>query len=289
MSASGGRRVLLGAAGLHMVTQSALAPFYPELFRSAYGVRDLAATGAFLILCQLAAIVALPLWGRATRHVPLPRLVTAGQGAAVLLAASLAFAPGYAVFTALSVALVAAKAVVLLAYPALARSHPRGLGPGVVQYVAVLHVAAIAATLLGTVVVSVPEPRLALPLLAVVETVLLGACVALLRGQARRRPPEDAGPAAAVSGTPDRRALARLAGFVLVNAAAVYAVRPYFTEYAAQGGASTFVAALLFLLPHAAVLAVLPAAGALRLRLGPRLLPAALALAAAGLDRKSVV
>lgn len=277
--------MLLGAAGLHMVTQSALAPFYPVLFRSAYGVRELAATGTFLLACQLAAVVALPLWGRAARRVALPRLVTAGQGAAVLLACSLALAPSYPVFTALSVALVAAKAVVLLAYPAIARGHRGGLARGVVQYVMVLHAAAIAATLLGTVVVTVPQPRWALPLLAVAETVLLGACVALLR-QRRRTGAAAAAPAAAQSAAPvvaRRSALLRPAVLVLVNAVAVYCVRPYFTEYAADGGVPTGVAAVLFLLPHVAVLAVLPAAEGLRRRCGPLLLPLACLPAAAGL------
>ncbi|MFV2121102.1 hypothetical protein ACE14D_22745, partial [Streptomyces sp. Act-28] len=158
MTGARGRPVLLAAAGLHMVTQSALAPFYPALFRAAYGVEPLAATGFFLVLCQVSAVVALPLWGRASRRVPLARLVTAGQSAAVLLAAALVLAPSYAVFTGVSVLLVAAKAVVLLAYPGLARSHPRGVLPGVVQYVGVLHAASAAATLLGGAVVSVPGP-----------------------------------------------------------------------------------------------------------------------------------
>ncbi|HWM35767.1 MAG TPA: hypothetical protein VNS49_01435 [Streptomyces sp.] len=301
-AATGGtaRPVLLGAAGLHMVTQTALAPFYPALFRSAYGIRDLAATGLFLMLCQLAAVIVLPLWGRATRHVPLARLVTAGQAAAVLLAGALSLAPSYLVFTLLSVALIMAKSVVLLAYPAVARSHPKGLLCGVVQYVAVLHVAAVGATVLGTVVVAVPDPRAALPLLAVAEAVLLGACVMLLRV---RREPAFSRPSAAqepvaahepvaaqepVAASRPSRALVRLAVFVLVNFVAVTAVRPYFTEYAAEGGASITSASLLFVLPHLAVLAVLPATRTLRRRFGGRLLPMALALAAAGLLEQAV-
>lgn len=286
VTAPGCRPVLLAAAGLHMVTQSALAPFYPQLFREVYGVRELAATGTFLMICQCAAVIALPLWGRATRRVPLAPLVTAGQGAAVLLAGSLAFAPTYEVFTAVSVALIAAKSVVLLAHPALARTHPRGLMPGIVQYVAVLHAAAVAATLLGTVVVSVPDPRVALPLLAVVETLLLGACVVMLRAGARTATPGPTAPPEAPrvpAGGPRAAGMLRLAAFVLVNAVAINAVRPYFTEYAASGGAGTVGAATLFLLPHLAVLAVLPAARTLRRRLGPWLLPVALGLAAAGL------
>ncbi|MDI3423022.1 hypothetical protein [Streptomyces luteolus] len=274
------RGVLLCAAGLHMATQSALAPFYPKLFREAFGVREFGATGGFLMVCQLAAIVSLPLWGRATRRYPLARLVTAGQSAAVLLAASLALAPNFPTFTVLSVLLIAAKSVVLLAYPSIARSHAKGLFPGVLQYVAVLHGASIAATLLGTVVVTVPNPRLALPLLAVAELALLLLLSAVGRRSAGRngwaQPP-------APGTQSDKLKLAYLAAFVLAYAVAVYAVRPYFTEYATDGGTSTQTAALLFVLPHAAVLAVLPAAKLLRAKLGSALLPTALALGAASL------
>ncbi|WP_157901777.1 hypothetical protein, partial [Streptomyces kanasensis] len=283
MTGAHGRPVLLAAAGLHMVTQSALAPFYPALFRAAYGVEALAATGLFLVVCQVSAVVALPLWGRACRRVPLARLVTAGQTAAVLLSAALVLAPSYAVFTGVSVLLVAAKAVVLLAYPGLARSHPRGVLPGVVQYVAVLHAASVAATLLGGLVVSVPDPRTALPLLAVVEAVLLVACLRLLRPAAG--PTGAAGPAAPAGGD-----VWRLAGYVLLTAVAVYAARPYFTEYVTDAGASAGTATLLFVLPHLAVLALLPVAGRLRARLGGRpLLRYGMLVAAAGLTAQAAV
>lgn len=281
MTAEHGRPVLLAAAGLHMVTQSALAPFYPALFRAAYGVEALTATGLFLVVCQVSAVVALPLWGRASRRVPLARLVTVGQSAAVLLAAALVFAPSYAVFTGVSVLLVAAKAVVLLAYPGLARSHPRGLLPGVVQYVAVLHAAAVAATLLGGAVVSVPDPRTALPLLALLEAVLLVACVRVLRpGRALSAP---------TGGGRAEPGILRLAGYVLVTTVAVYAARPFFTEYVTGAGASPGAATALFVLPHLAVLALLPAAVRLRRGLGTRLLPCGLLLAAAGLAVQAAV
>ncbi|URM89161.1 hypothetical protein LUW75_03090 [Streptomyces sp. MRC013] len=286
MTEGRGRPVLLAAAGLHMVTQSALAPFYPALFRAAYGVEALAATGLFLVLCQASAVVALPLWGRASHRVPLARLVTAGQSAAVLLAAALVLAPSYAVFTGVSVLLVAAKAVVLLAYPGLARSHPRGVLPGVVQYVAVLHAASVAATLLGGAVVSVPEPRSALPLLALLEAVLLAACLRVLRPGAGAPAGGGGAPGAgpAVGG-----GVWRLAVYVLLTAVAVYAARPYFTAYATGSGASAATAAVLFLLPHLAVLALLPAAARLRGRLGGRLLRYGMLVAAAGLAAQAAV
>ncbi|MCP9956694.1 hypothetical protein [Streptomyces sudanensis] len=285
MTGGRGRPVLLAAAGLHMVTQSALAPFYPALFRAAYGVEAPAATGAFLVLCQVSAVAALPLWGRAGRRVPLARLVTAGQSAAVLLAGALVLAPSYAVFTGVSVLLVAAKAVVLLAHPGLVRSHPRGVLPGVVQYLAVLHAAAVAATLLGGAVVSVPDPRSALTLLALLEAALLAACLRVLRPAAGARAggTVPSGPGRAAGG------VRRLAGYVLLTTVAVYAARPYFTAYATGAGASTGTAAVLFLLPHVAVLALLPAAARLRGRLDGRLLRYGMLLAAAGLAAQAAV
>jgi MFS family permease len=64
---------------------------------------------------------------------------------------------------------------------------------------------------------------------------------------------------------------------------AAAAVRPFYVELARAEGASLAGGAVLFMLASAAALAVLPLARPLRRRLGPALLPTALAAGAAGL------
>lgn len=272
-SRPGSRHVLLFAAAMHMVTETALAPFYPALFRVAFGVQDFAATGWFLALSRVAAVVALPLWGLAARRARLSRLVLFGQSAAVVLTGALALAPSFAVFTAIGMALVAAKSVVLLAHPRVAGAHPAGLTAGVCQYVAVLHGATALAAVLGAGIVSVPDPMRALPLLAVAEAGLLVACLVAFRG-----PVPEAGPG--TSSAPSR--VAPLALVVLLFALAGAVVRPFFTEFAAAGGASEPMGALLFVTAHLAALVAV-----LRIRAVPRL-PGPAALAAAGLLLQAV-
>ncbi|GAA2362442.1 hypothetical protein GCM10009854_47640 [Saccharopolyspora halophila] len=261
-----------------MVTETALAPFYPALFRTAFDVHDFAATGWFIALSRISAIVAIPLWGLATRRWRIEHLVLAGQAVAVVLAACLALAPTYAAFAAIGIALVAVKAVVLLAYPKIAGTHRDGLLPGVRQYVVVLQGAIVAASGLGTLIVSVPNPRQALPLLAVIEAGLLLLCAVALRTR-------EAGPAPAprVPGLP-RRALVPLAALVLGYALAGALVRPYFTEFAVAAGFSELAAGSLFVAAHAAALA---AVARIRTR-APRLV-VPFALAAAGLAVQAMV
>lgn len=261
-----------------MITETALAPFYPALFRAAFDVHDYAATGYFIAFSRIAAIAAIPLWGLATRRWRIEHLVLIGQAAAVLLTACLALAPTYAAFVAVGTALVAVKAVVLLAYPKIAGTHPDGLLPGVRQYVMVLQGAIVVASGLGTLIVSVPDPRQALPLLAVIEAGLLGFCAVALRSrEARPAPP------ARVPGLP-RRALVPLAALVLGYALAGALVRPYFTEYARESGFSEAAAGSLFVAAHAAALVAVA-----RVRARSPQLVVPFALAAAGLAVQAMV
>jgi hypothetical protein len=275
------RHVLLTAAGLHMVTETALAPFYPALFRAAFGVHDLAATGWFVGLSRVAAILALPLWGLATRRWRMENLVLCGQSVAVVLTGCLALAPSWAVFTAIGVALVAAKAVVLLAYPVTAGTHPDGLLSGVRQYVAVLQVAIVAASGLGAVIVSTPDPTHALPLLAVAEGVLLVVCAVALRS--RQATNEQTTVEAADVVPLAARVVLPTAVLVLGFHLAGNVVRPYFTEYSAEAGFSEMAGALLFVIAHLAALLAVK-----RARTRPPGLVVPFAVAAAGLVLQAV-
>ena len=281
-----GRVVLLGVVALHLIADSALSPFYPQLFRQLFGVTDLTATGTYVWACRAAAVVSLPLWGLAARRWPAHRLVVAGLVVAAVLDLTLAVTPTYAAFTAVSVALVAATMSLALAYPALvALGDTDDRLPQVRAFAVVTHVATVAATLLGAGIMALPQPRVGLAAFAVLDVILAFACHRVLGRKA-------VVPAAPVEAPAAARAVARRtvwAGVVLV-AAIVFVVevgrnvvRPFFTAYVEHAGAGPMLAAGLFLLPSLAALAVLPAAEVARRRLGRALLPAACAVAAAGL------
>lgn len=285
------RVVLALVVALQLVAETALTPYWPLLLRTLFGVEELAATGTYLTVCRVAGLAALPLWGLAARRWSLPQLLVAGLLGSAAFDVGLALAPSLAVFTALSAGVVATGSSMVLAYPALVAVADRGHGgdrlSGVVVYAAVFHAASVLATLVGAGVVALPQPRLGLAAFAVADLLL---AVAVWRVVARGRAAvpvavdDEAGSTADVV----RR---RLPAGVLLGVAALAVLvdlgaavpRPFFTELVLRGGGSLTAAAVLFLLPAVAALAVLPAARPLARRWGRRLLPASAGLAAGGL------
>ncbi|MDX6554188.1 MAG: hypothetical protein QOD86_383 [Miltoncostaeaceae bacterium] len=282
----GPRPVLALVLGMLLVSETALSPFYPALFRELFGIEDLDATGTYLWVCRLAGVIALPLWGLAARRWPLWRLVATGLGAAIALNLALAAAPSFALFTAVSALLVACGAAILLAYPALVGLDERDGDrlPGVVAFAALFHAALTVSTALGAGVLALPEPRLGIAAFSLLDAAMLVLVLRVL--------PRAPAPAPAPAGERRaRRGLVLLAGVAAVAVLfelAAAAVRPFYVELAQAEGASLAGGAALFMLASAAALAVLPLARPLRRRLGAALLPTSLAVSAAGLLLQAV-
>ncbi len=278
----GPRAVLVAVIGLLLVTELALSPFYPQVLRKLYGVDDPQTVGLLLWLCRAAAFVALPLLGLLARRVGLHRLVAGGLAASVVLDGALVVAPTAGAFIGLSAAGAAAGSALLLAYPALVALDEDG-GLGVLAFVALLHGATLVATLLGGAITSLPDPRLGLIAFVAVDVLLL---VLVLRAL-----PVAAAPVP--SPRPARRrpagALLAVTAIAIVFELATNVVRPFFTAYAEQAGLTLGAAAVLFLLPSIAALAVLPFANAAQRALGGALLPLALGAAAAGVALQAAV
>lgn len=294
--------VLISVIALYLVSETALAPFLPQLFERLFGITDTGATGVYLWVCRMTGLAALPLWGLAARRWPLHRLVLTGLYGAAVLDLALGLAPGYAEFTALSAASVAVNSALLLAYPAFVAEHQRRAAAGadgesarlagICAIVVMFHISSVIATLAGAGVLALPQPRIGISAFALLDlllAVLVHRALAGLPGPRARRP-------AAATSEPaagPRRGLARgrLPWLLLLGQAALVGVafdfsvsvaRPFFTELAEGLGGASLTAAVLFFLPSVAALAVLPLARRCQARLGPGLLPAALAVAAAG-------
>ncbi|SNR64622.1 MFS transporter [Blastococcus mobilis] len=291
------RVVLALVVALQLVAETALTPYWPLLLRTLFGVEELAATGTYLTVCRVAGLAALPLWGLAARRWPLPHLLVAGLLGSAVFDLGLALAPSLTLFTALSAGVVATGSSMVLAYPALVAVADRGRDgdrlSGVVVYAAVFHTASVLATLVGAGVVALPQPRAGLAAFAVADLVL---AVAVWRVVARYRsavpvPGDEAGTGPAEGGVRRRLPAGALLGVaalaVLVDLGTAVP-RPFFTELVLRGGGSLTAAAVLFLLPAVAGLAVLPAARPLARRWGRRLLPASAALAAGGLGLQAL-
>jgi MFS family permease len=309
------RTVLLLVVGLHLVAETALTPFLPVLFRTLFGVQDLAATGTFLWVCRVAGCLAFPLWGLAARRWPAERLVLTGLCASTLLYAGMVLAPDYATFTALAAAVVATNAALLLAYPALISSYERGNSDedggespsrqrlrGIRAYVAVFHGAVVVSTLVGAAVMALPSPRWGLLVFVLLGATLAVLCRRALRGLGPVRPrgraatpaePEAPPAPEAPASTPPAqsrptvrirpRHVVAVAALAVVFEVATNVVRPFFTEYTATGGLGTTAGAAQFLLASLAALAALPLVEPAHRLLGRGLLPVGFLLAAAGL------
>ncbi|SDN74675.1 MFS transporter [Geodermatophilus sp. DSM 45219] len=291
------RVVLALVVALQLVAETALTPYWPLLLRTLFGVEELAATGTYLTVCRVAGLAALPLWGLAARRWSLPHLLVAGLLGSAVFDLGLALAPSLAVFTALSAGVVATGSAMVLAYPALVAVADRGRGgdrlSGVVVYAAVFHAASVLATVVGAGVVALPQPRLGLAAFAVADLLL---AVAVWRVVARRRAavplPVDGAGTGPAAGSVRRRlpagALLGVAALAVLVDLGTAVPRPFFTELVLRGGGSLTAAAVLFLLPALAGLAVLPAARPLARRWGSRLLPASAVLAAGGLGLQAL-
>lgn len=304
------RVVLISVIGLYLVSETALAPFLPQLFARLYELEDPSATGFYLWACRIVGLAALPLWGLAARRWSLHRLVLVGLCCATVLDLALGLAPTYAAFTAISAASVATNAALLLAYPAFIAEHVRqstgGVstdGPesdqarlaGICSVVVMFHLAIVASTMAGAGVLALPQPRLGISAFALLDVLLVFLVLKVLAQLPAPSPPASPTPAAESAPAESRRGWGRLGtlGWVLLLAQAALIglafdfagtiVRPFFTEFALSMDSGATWAAALFFLPNVAALAVLPAARRCHLLLGDRLLPLSLLLAAGGL------
>ncbi|MGX2993937.1 hypothetical protein JNUCC64_06490 [Streptomyces sp. JNUCC 64] len=302
------RSVLLAVIGLHLVAETALTPFLPQLFERLYEIDDPQATGVYIWICRIVGLAALPLWGLAARRWALHRLVLVGLCGSAVFDLLLGMAPSYTAYTVLSTLVVATNSALLLAYPAFIAEHGADDGDGggsadgerrrlagVCTLVVVFHLSVVVSTLVGAGVLALPNPRFGISAFAVIDLLLAAWTYRILgrRATGRTVPPEaldrGAEPRATAPGRPagDRRTwLTVLAFAALIGVTFDFSVnvaRPFFTEFAEDLGSGSAGAALLFFLPSVSALAVLPLVRRCHVRLGERLLPAALAVGTAGL------
>ncbi|MFV2196642.1 hypothetical protein [Nocardiopsis sp. LOL_012] len=291
------RRLYLLVIVLHLVSDVALSPFYPQLFERLFGITDVSATGTYIWVCRVAALAAMPLWGLVARRLSTASIVLGGLAAAAALELVIAAAPTYTVFTAASAVQVAVTMSFALAYPAFVGSGTDRVRD-VTTHAYIINIGTVAATVLGAAVMALPEPRWGIAACSLLYVALAVLCRRHLpreaaagstEGDAPEPGQEEGAPAAParVRGLRVRTApllpLLAVCAAVLAAEAARLVVRPFFTLHAEETGADPATAAVLFLLPQLTVVAVLPLAGRVHTVLGRALLPTACAVSALGL------
>ncbi|MFI8849979.1 hypothetical protein ACIGW3_07210 [Streptomyces sp. NPDC053499] len=296
-SARRAKSVLLSVIGLHLVAETALTPFLPQLFERLYGIEDPEATGLYIWICRIAGLAALPLWGLAARRWSLHGLVLAGLCGSAVLDLLLGLAPSYAAYLVLSTLIVSTNSALLLAYPAFIAEHGdessqdgvRARLTGICSLVVVFHLSVVVSTMVGAGVLALPEPRIGISAFAVLDTLLAVLTYRILgkrpgtrtgrAGEARRE-------RTSAPGTRRLPWLMALAYAALIGVAFDFSAnvaRPFFTKFAEDLGSGSVGSGVLFFLPSVSALAVLPAVRRCHDVLGDRLLPLSLTVGAAGL------
>lgn len=305
------KTVLISVIGLHLVAETALTPFLPQLFERLYGIHDPEATGLYIWICRIVGLAALPLWGLAARRWPLHKLVLAGLCGSAVLDLLLGLAPSYTAYTVLSTLIVTTNSALLLAYPAFIAQHgddsegdERARLSGICALVAVFHLSVVVSTMVGAGVLALPDPRIGISAFAVLDTILAVLTYRILgrRPVVKADASADGAPTggASADGAPaDGAADAapppsgrRLTWITTLAFAAVIGMafdfsanvaRPFFTEFSDSLGSGPVGSAVLFFLPSVSALAVLPLARRCHHRLGDRLLPLALVVGTVGM------
>lgn len=294
--------VLAGVVALQLIAETALTPYWPMLFRRMFGTDDLALTGSFLMICRVAGLAALPLWGIAAMRWPVRTLLVTGLLGCAVCDLALALAPTWWAFAASSAAVVAFGSVLILAYPELVavveRRRAGDRRTAVVTFWFVFHVTAVIATLVGGGIVALSEPRWGLGAFAVVD-VLLAVLVLIAVPAVPAVPPQRRRTRAAGEHSPvpaaghpnpspverrrDLRPWLLLVLAVVAVDAAIATSRPFLVELLVRQDVDPTVAGWLFLVPALTSLGVLPFARRLLDLLGNRCAPVAAVVAAAGM------
>jgi MFS family permease len=263
---------------LHVFTEMLFAPFFPQLFAKAFGVAQLEYTGLYVAACRLTVVAFAPVWAWLSRRFAVRRLLLASQLGTAAFTACLPAAADEAQFLLLSIALLAFKSGYLLVYSlAIELAGEAGRARTVGAYQGLFHLAVIASTLASAWAIQLAAPLQVFYAMALLDLAQGALCLYALSRAGLRRAPAAAGAAAG-----GLSALLLPVGFLVFTFhLAANVMRPYFTAYtgAETGLALSFEAsALLFLLPSALALAVMPA---LR-RLGSLRRPAVLYAVAVG-------
>ena len=245
---------------LHVFTETLFAPFYPQLFTKVFEVEQLEYAGLYVAVCRLTVVAFAPVWAWLSRRFNIQWLLLMSQlGTAAFTACLPATASGTQ-FLLLSVALLAFKSGYLLVYSlAVKLAGEKRRAQAVGTYQGLFHLAIIASTLASAWAI-----QLVAPLRLFYAVALLDLVQALLCLYALSRVSVGGQPAArSTSEMPGLTGLLIPIGFLVFTFhLASNVIRPYFTAFtgAEMGFAlSPDTGAVLFLLPSAMALAVMPA------------------------------
>jgi MFS transporter, DHA1 family, multidrug resistance protein len=246
---------------LHVFAETLFAPFYPQLFAKAFGVKQLEYTGLYVAACRLTVVAFAPVWAWLSRRFDIRWLLLMSQLGTAAFTACLPATASETQFLLLSVALLAFKSGYLLVYSLVVKlAGEERRARAVSAYQGLFHSAIIASTLASVWAIH----QLTAPLRLFYAVALLDLAQVLLCLYALSRVSVGGRPAVRpASGMSGLTGLLIPIGFLVFTFhLASNLIRPYFTAFTgAEAGLalSPNTSAVLFLLPSAMALAVMPA------------------------------
>ncbi|MCA0757538.1 MFS transporter [Paenibacillus sp. N4] len=256
---------LLGCVFLGLFTEMLLSPYYTQFFSQVFGIEDYSYTGFYLFVCRLTVVLCSPVWGWLARKAEAKRLLLAGQAGTALATALLASAGSATEFIVLTVLLLLFKSSYMLIYPIVMELGDQGGRAGsAAKFHAVHHTAILLASLAGAHMLTMEKPLTLFYGAAAADVVQLLVCIAVLRGWKSGLEPggEPAQPKSTLGKPLLSRYVLTLGMLFFSLTVANQIVRPFFTPYAEEAfRLTTDIAGLLYLLPHAFALLLLPVLG----------------------------
>ncbi|MFB5661918.1 MFS transporter [Alteribacillus sp. HJP-4] len=252
------RRLLCLCLFVSIFSEVLLSPFYPQFFEKVFSINGTAFTGFFIFACRLAVMISTPIWGKLSQKIGTSRLFLIALGCSPFFSGALAFANTPALFLFITVLMLTVKSSLLLIYPLLAETN--GAASTSRHYQLLFHGAIISASICGAVVMMHQSPERVFLLLALIDALLF-----LLLWVSRAKLPVS--PVRIEKKRKFQRAgLGIPVVMFFLFGAAVFAfhlgnnvIRPYFTLYAENTFfTETFMSSILFMLPNAAALLVMP-------------------------------
>lgn len=238
-----------------VISDTMLLPYYPELFKTRFGISAPLVTGAYLATISLTVMLALPLWALIAQKTHTLNMLVMTQLAAAALSLVCYFSTDIASFWVASLVMISFKASYLLMYPYVMSMVPAEKHGNTIGALAVIvHLGGIIGALSGGLLVE--RLNFSAPFIAMAAGDIAQAliCIFLISAASMRIPPKDAESMKA-STHPENRELRAQFAFLLVAMFffyfGFYTAIPFTTVWwhAVVADSSQLVAGAVFAIP----------------------------------------
>ncbi|HEY5705191.1 MAG TPA: MFS transporter [Terrimicrobiaceae bacterium] len=244
-------RWLYTIAILSYLADSMLVPFYPQYFKTVYGVDSPLISGAYIAACRIGMLISFQFWSRLTNRFSVMRILCLTQGIAGGISLLCAVAPTVGWFMAFSVLADIFKSSYLLLYPHIIRTAGRDREGSVISYMALIaNLGIVLSVLIGGTLLDRVDARMAIVAVAILDWVQM-----LISLHIRSRESDSA---LAVAASRERNrsnaatTLACLCAMMFMFYFSLVSLRPFYTSFieSQHPAVSMTSAGIIFIIPN---------------------------------------